>query len=499
MKIKGVLAAILTAVFYIGGTVSSAPYEGGSGTATDPYKIRTAEQMNTIGANSGDWTSCFKLIADIDMSRYTGTQYKIIGNYRGTFDGDNHAIRNLSYSSMTALTNVGLFGSATNATIKNLRLENINFSVVAQFVGGLAGQLTSSSVTNCYCSGTIADSYIKELYVGGLAGYQNNGTITNCRSAGAVSATMPSSSFSWNVYVGGLVGQQSIGTITNCFSSAAVTGTSAGNFAYAGGLVGYQPANICNISNSGSTGAVSAINSYRAYAGGLIGSRISATNSLTNGCYSTGAVTASTTSWYAYAGGLIGYLSAPITDCYCTGNVTCSGKITYTGGLSGYATYATPTRCYSAGALTATATTEDYTGGSIGYRDNTTASKCFWDTTTSGLFNESGYADYTGGIFGRTTAGMKIETTFTDVYWDFDDTWAICEDTNYPRLQWQIPLGDFTCPDGVSVEDLQYFATQWLTDDCAAFNQCEGTDLDDSDNVDLADFVIFANQWMKDI
>lgn len=60
-------------------------------------------------------------------------------------------------------------------------------------------------------------------------------------------------------------------------------------------------------------------------------------------------------------------------------------------------------------------------------------------------------------------------------------------------------LRQLTCPDGISVEDLQYFAAQWLTDDCSAFNQYQGTDLDNSDNVDLADFVVFANQWMKEI
>jgi hypothetical protein len=496
--IKAILTISIVLVLSLSTLTQAATYGGGSGTVADPYQIQTPQHMNDIGANSGDWSKSFILMADIDMSVYTGTQYKIIGTFRGTFDGNNHVIRNLTYSSTAEVSNVGLFGIANGATIKNLGLKNVNFSVIAQFVGGLAGQLISSTVTNCSCSGTIADSCVKELYVGGLAGYQNNGTLTNCRSAGTVSAIMPSTSYSWNVYAGGLVGQQSIGTITNCFSSASVTATSVGNYAYAGGLVGYQPASICNISNSGCTGAVSAVNSYRSFAGGLIGYRISASNSLTNGCYSTGAVTASTTSWYAYAGGLIGYLSAPITDCYCTGNVTCTGKITHTGGLAGYATYATPTRCYSAGVLTVTATTEDYTGGSFGYRDNTAASKCFWDTTTSGLLNESGYVDYPGGITGKTTTEMKTETTFTDVYWDFDETWAICEGTNYPRLIWQIPVGDFVCPSGVNIEDLNYLAAQWLRNDCFSFNNyCDGADLNYSNTVDMADLSILAANWMR--
>ena len=54
-------------------------------------KFGQPEQMNTIG-NPGDWASHFKLMADIDMSAYTGTQYNIIGNrphtFTGTFDGN---------------------------------------------------------------------------------------------------------------------------------------------------------------------------------------------------------------------------------------------------------------------------------------------------------------------------------------------------------------------------------------------------------------------------
>ncbi|MEN6308312.1 MAG: GLUG motif-containing protein [Anaerohalosphaeraceae bacterium] len=491
---------VLSAVLMLSAISLAATYGGGSGTAEDPYQIWTPDQMNSIGINSGDWSSCFKLMDDIDMSAYTGTQYKIIGTFRGTFDGNHHVIRNLTYSSTTAITNIGLFGIANGATIVNLGLENINFSVAAQYVGGLAGQLMSCTVTNCFTSGAITNSNTKELCVGGLAGYQHNGTITSCHSAGTVVGTMPSSSYSWNVYAGGLVGQQYIGIITHCLSSADVTATSTGNDAYAGGLVGYQPGNICNISNSGSTGGVNAVNSYRSYAGGLIGYRVSSSNSLTNQCFSTGSVTASTTSRHAYAGGLIGYLEAPITDCFCTGSVTCSGKITYTGGLAGYATYASLIRCYSTGLMTANATNTAYTGGSIGYRNSTNASKCFWDTVTSGLSNESGHADYTGGIYGESTTQMKTEITFTDMLWDFVDTWAICEKTNYPRLQWQIPAVDWLCPDGVNMEDFDYLVERWLRNDCSVLNDyCNGVDMNYSGSVDITEFALFAQHWLEGI
>ncbi|MBN2594017.1 MAG: hypothetical protein JXA81_10955, partial [Sedimentisphaerales bacterium] len=72
-----------------------AQYGGGSGTAEDPYLIYTAEQMNTIGAEPNDWDKHFKLMADIDLSIYTGTDFNVIGYglfpaFSGVFDGNGH-------------------------------------------------------------------------------------------------------------------------------------------------------------------------------------------------------------------------------------------------------------------------------------------------------------------------------------------------------------------------------------------------------------------------
>ncbi|NIP24966.1 MAG: hypothetical protein GWN67_11760, partial [Phycisphaerae bacterium] len=67
-------------------------YGGGSGTETDPYQIRTAEQLKTIGLIPCHWDKHFKLMADIDLSAYTGTSFNIIGteydlSFTGVFDG----------------------------------------------------------------------------------------------------------------------------------------------------------------------------------------------------------------------------------------------------------------------------------------------------------------------------------------------------------------------------------------------------------------------------
>lgn len=75
--------------------------------------------------------------------------------------------------------------------------------------------------------------------------------------------------------------------------------------------------------------------------------------------------------------------------------------------------------------------------------------------------------------------------------------WDICEGTNYPKLVWQIPMGDFLCPDGVNLIDYYFFAGHWTDDNCNAGNDyCEGTDLDMLGTVDMNDFGIFVDNWL---
>ncbi|MBN2512071.1 MAG: hypothetical protein JXB18_03940, partial [Sedimentisphaerales bacterium] len=198
-------------------------YGGGSGTAEDPYLIQTAEQMNAIGANSADWGKHFRLMADIDMSIYSGTQYRIIGSaeneFTGSFDGNGHTIHSLSFTTSAAVDYVGVFGYIRNASIWNLGLKNITLSSGGQYVGGLAGYSWGGVMTACYVTGSVRGG----TYVGGLAGYNKGGTLTVCYGTDAVSGS---------TYVGGLLGGNE-GTLKDCYTVGAVSGTSR-----VGGLAG---------------------------------------------------------------------------------------------------------------------------------------------------------------------------------------------------------------------------------------------------------------------
>lgn len=208
-------------------------YGGGAGTLTDPYRIKTAAHMNEIGLDTADWNKYFRLENDIDMSGYTGTQYNRIGNetimFTGSFDGNNHIIRNFSYATAATTNHVGLFGYTYNATLRNLGLVDVNINVSSQgagFIAGLAGYCRLGTVSNCFVTGQVSSAN-GSGYVGGLAGMVT-ASVSNCRSITNVTSGSSSQS------VGGFAGLA--GNMTNCYSAGAVS-AGAGSI-YVGGLVG---------------------------------------------------------------------------------------------------------------------------------------------------------------------------------------------------------------------------------------------------------------------
>jgi hypothetical protein len=272
-------------------STSAATYGGGSGSSADPYQIWTPQQMNTIGANSGDWGQCFKLMADLDMSIYTGTQYNRIGNsataFTGTFDGNGHVIGNLTYATGGAVNRVGLFGYANGATIQNLGLEYVSISTGGNQVGGIVGYSDNCSITSCHVTTGSVSGY---LTVGALAGYTVNSTLVNCYATGLVNGF---------AYIGGLAGLVDNGSVNKCYSISTVTGSY--NSQNIGGLVGDNAGSVTGCYAAGSVSGTYGV-------GGLVGTN---ENTVTN-CYATGVVSGGD-----YLGGLVGWNpSGTITACF---------------------------------------------------------------------------------------------------------------------------------------------------------------------------------------
>ena len=86
---------------------------------------------------------------------------------------------------------------------------------------------------------------------------------------------------------------------------------------------------------------------------------------------------------------------------------------------------------------------------------------------------------------------MQAQGTFSN--WNFSDIWSICEGTNYPRLVWLIPAGDYLCPDGVALEDYSFFAQHWLQTD---YGTVEGAELTGDGFVGFDDLLALSDYWL---
>jgi|GEM_PF-1232087 len=232
----------------------------GTGTASDPFQITTAEELDTV-RNYTFPGLYFKLAADIDLSSYSqGWRPIEAGGYRGGFaghmDGNGHKITGLTINRPND-NFAGLFAYIEyGASVSNMVLEQVNVAG-RTYVGGLAG----------YSAGEIRDSYV-------------SGSVTGTGSS-----------------VGGMIGYNDYGTVINSFATANVTGNS-----YVGGLVG---SNYGEISYAYATGSIMG-------SGNAVGGLVGYNNGEINYSYAMGGVTGSG----ADVGGLVGENSGTVSDSF---------------------------------------------------------------------------------------------------------------------------------------------------------------------------------------
>jgi len=302
-----------------------AQYDGGTGEPNDPYLIRTAEQMNAIGANPADWGKHFRLTADIDLSAYAGTSFNLIGNattpFSGVFDGNGRSIAHFNYTDDNR-DDVGLFGhiSGPEAQVRDLMLIDPNVSARTR------------------------------LNVGSIVGYLAAGRIVGCKVAGGV--------VRGGQNVGGLVGRHQASRMRSLLIAAASSDPAIGISAAP------EPA----VQNCRFTGSVSG----ERRVGGMIGE--------CNGSSLSGCCVEGTVSGKVEIGGLAGRNNARIANCYAIADTTGTDRV---GGLVGAGNSAgVIENCYAAGRV---AGSDPNTGGLVGYEDTQgPVFMSFWDTQTSG-------------------------------------------------------------------------------------------------------------------
>lgn len=348
------------------------------------YTITTAEELAWIASQvNGEVSNSFEgktiiLNNDIDLTDHEWTPIgsvvaKEVKGFKGTFDGNNKAINNMTI----ALNNIetenvkaGLFAFILDkAIVKNVTVTGsvtIEASLVA-VAGGIVGKATgtpnekgkdtsfSGRIENCHSSVSIQTSItpkndLKEdgdnsSFAGGIAGevFATGLTSTNpdypkvinCSSTSSITSICTTTHVTNGILAGGILGRAQSVKIQNCYSTGNTTST-GGKMPYAGGIVGHVSYDVqildCYsmgkiVSSSGRSEETWGI------AGGICG--FLSKNSVVENCYATGDISVSlpktsNAGSEAWASGIVGYSSSTgtqIKNCAAfNGTVSTSGS-----------------------------------------------------------------------------------------------------------------------------------------------------------------------------
>ena len=238
----------------------TAAFAAGTGAVDDPIEISSEAELTDfrMRVNNGEKSLCAKLTTDIQLSENwtpfaPGDGY-ISNAFGGTFDGNNHTIKNL-----TVTNGDGLFASVNGATIKNLKVEG-TISGTSANVGGIVGKTQGDvTITNCSFTGSVSTSKLgSSNAAGGIVGRVNAGTlkVENCANHATVTAEKASAA--------GIIGYGGSNkvTITNCYNDGAISGQW-----YPSGICAQNTKNTSTIQECFNSGSISNTNSGTNYAG----------------------------------------------------------------------------------------------------------------------------------------------------------------------------------------------------------------------------------------
>ena len=287
-------------------------------TAPSGTAITTASQLAGISSSG-----TYYLANDIDLSGYSS--WTPISSFSGTLDGRGFAIKNLKITS-TSTSYVGLFATTSSATIKNVKLENVNINVSNSgriYVGAFVGNPTSVTIKNCYVSGTLqAYGATGFMAVSGFVGFSDdNCSISN--STNNARLDISNGSGYDKAWLGAFCGLNSASfSVSNCVNLADITVTKSVSKLRIGAFVGVNDnssdtttlVNCYNIGNIKYTAGTSS--TIGGFLGGL--GNLSCTN-----CFTAGDITGGNGGCVVY-GSVAG--SASVTNCYYLSGLKINGS-----------------------------------------------------------------------------------------------------------------------------------------------------------------------------
>ncbi len=207
---------------------AASSYAGGSGTQSNPYIIKTPEQLAKVAKDSASMPyddRHYRLAANINLSAH---EWKPIGidkeyYFRGVFDGDMYTISNLKINSLNYGT-AGLFcvvGYYSTGCVKNVIMDKVNITI-GDSIGAIAGLADSGGVIeNCIVKSSIITASGNKA--GGIVGFLWNSHIRGCQ---IINSTITGEN------AGGAFGYEGGTAISNvldngCYGNT-ITGTNAG-------------------------------------------------------------------------------------------------------------------------------------------------------------------------------------------------------------------------------------------------------------------------------
>lgn len=208
-----------------------------------------AERVN----NGGETSLCATLTSDIDLTRISST-LEPIGNeynpYRGTFDGQGHAITGFEYTAYSDFN--GLFGFINNATIKNFSISGTLTSYGDW--NGVVGRADGASVISGIHSLLTINVSDFKAHTGGVVGGSSNiqGSqhivlVEGCEYSGTLKHSGEGDCQA------GIIGYTYGGGVKNCIFNGTIIGESS-NY---GGILGYcKNVNFIGVQNCLSVGKV---------------------------------------------------------------------------------------------------------------------------------------------------------------------------------------------------------------------------------------------------
>jgi hypothetical protein len=406
--------------------------------------IYSQEDMAKIGVDPAyPLSGSYVLANDITLTNFSPVGGS--NSFSGKFEGNNNtitvnsfsgAVGNSSMINNDTATNydnvfIGIFASvrgasaANKAEIKNLNIHSNNVSLTnnqGTALGLVSGYANQTLIDNVTLSGKITLDSDKTVYVGGIAGViMGTGPNTNSNTVEAVNTIVKNCNSTMKIVV------------TPGNGSPLVSGN-ANSFSYIGGFVGFfrKAAGIENCHNTGDVYGVSTRSNSQVLVGGIAGGTFYAFTSHYSGYIidssSTGDITTGAVGFWPMVGGIAGTIcggngtkeqSTRIERCFAIGTIfnasTAIGNWPYIGGLIGY-TYsgAWVSQSYFDG-MVISEMANDYTGGITGYSSYATGGSavlaCFIEDCWSG--GEVKGRNNAGGIVGQNQQNTYLRRCYS--------------------------------------------------------------------------------------